>query len=113
MYIHFVAKTKALAQYFDSSLFQVLVEPVRVDILRYLAEHGSSDIGTIAGAFPQDRSVISRHLQLMGRIGIVTREKQSRNVLYSIDGPALVAKIESNLETLKRLVPDCCGPSKP
>ena len=78
-------------------------------LLRQLAIDGPSDIGTVARHFSQDRSVISRHLQLMERAGLVHSRKVSRQVIYAIDGRALITRIEENLESLRRMVPECCG----
>ncbi len=64
----------------DSKFFKSLSEPVRVQILRYLLLHGRTDIGTIANNLPQDRSVISRHLNLMQEVGILNCEKESRHM---------------------------------
>jgi DNA-binding transcriptional ArsR family regulator len=101
--------TTSLTALFDSELFQVFTEPIRLGILQFLALNGPTDIGSIAERFPQDRSVVSRHLQIMERAGIVVSQKVARRVIYSIDGAALVSKFEKNLELLKSLVPDCCG----
>ena len=64
----------------DSKFFKSLSEPVRVQILRYLLLHGRADIGTIANILPQDRSVISRHLNLMQEVGILNCEKETRHM---------------------------------
>lgn len=104
-----MASTTSLTALFDTELFQVFSEPIRLEILQFLALNGQKDIGSIAESFPQDRSVVSRHLQLMERAGIVVSKKVARRVIYSIDGAALVSKFEENLQILKGLVPDCCG----
>ncbi len=64
-----------LAKIFDSKLFKTLSEPVRMEILKFLMLNGRSDIGTIAENMPQDRSVISRHLNLMREAEILKRKK--------------------------------------
>ncbi len=70
----------------DSKFFKALSEPVRVQILKYLILNGRSDIATIALDFPQDRSVISRHLQVMSDAGILQSQKITRHMFYEIDG---------------------------
>ena len=95
----------------DTDLLRVLCEPVRVQILTHLARCGPCDIGQIAGAFPQDRSVISRHLQQHERVGILGREKRSRSVIYTVDGTALLEKMEGMVGRVRELVAVCCPPA--
>jgi DNA-binding transcriptional ArsR family regulator len=91
-------------------LFAALCEPARVAILEFLTANGRSDIATIAEQFPQDRSVISRHLAALGAAGLVRREKAGRNVFFEVDGVAAVDQLEAILERFRKLVPLCCPP---
>ncbi len=98
-----------LVDVLDSKFFKSLSEPVRVQIIRYLLLNGRADIGTIAQDLPQDRSVISRHLNLMQAVGILTCEKESRHMYYSINA----AEFLNRFSTITRLVETCikeCGP---
>ena len=92
----------------DSTLFRALCEPVRIEIVRLLIAEGRSDLTSIAAELPQDASVISRHLALLHRAGVVRRQKSGRHVLFELDGPALVARLEAILAQLRRAVPLCC-----
>lgn len=92
----------------DSRFFKALGEPVRVQLLKYLILFGKSDIASIADAFPQDRSVISRHLQVMQASGILRTEKISRYVYYEIDGPHVLEKFEGIAAKIKQCLPHCC-----
>lgn len=78
---------------FDVRFFKTLSEPVRVDLLKFLMLNGRSDIGTIADHMPQDRSVVSRHLNLMHTAGILTCRKETRYVYYEINGKAFIDKL--------------------
>ena len=101
-----------LVQNFDSRFFKTLSEPVRLDILRFLMLNGRSDIGTIADNMPQDRSVISRHLNLMQEAGILNSTKETRYVYYEINGKAFIDKLEAITrqirECMQMCCPDCC-----
>jgi len=99
-----------LAGNLDSKFFKSLSESVRQQLLKYLMLNGRSDIGTIAGHLPQDRSVISRHLQLMQDAGILICEKEGRFVYYSINGPEFLAKLESLVDQVRACIPICCPP---
>ena len=93
----------------DSKFFKSLSEPVRVEILRYLLLNGRADIGTIAQDMPQDRSVISRHLNLMLEAGILVCEKESRHMFYSINAAAFLEKF-TNITALVKTCVNECGP---
>ncbi len=100
-----------LVDHFDVRFFKTLSEPVRMDILRYLMLNGRSDIGTIADHMPQDRSVVSRHLNLMQEAGILKCEKETRYVFYEIDAQAFVDKLESITQQVRKCVEVCCPDS--
>ncbi len=97
-----------LVNNFDSKFFKTLSEPVRMEILKFLMLNGKSDIGTIAGHMPQDRSVISRHLNLMLESGILSCTKETRHVFYEINGNTFIGKLENITEQIKRCMAKCC-----
>ena len=97
-----------LVNILDSKFFKTLSEPVRVQILKFLLLKGRSDIGTIADQMPQDRSVISRHLNLMYEAGILTCEKESRYIYYDINAQKFLDKMEGISGKLRQCVTICC-----
>ena len=97
-----------LIQILDSKFFKTLSEPARVQILKYLILNGRSDIADIAANLPQDRSVISRHLQMMHAVGILSCEKVTRHRYYEIDGSLFLNRLESIIEKIKACMPACC-----
>ncbi len=105
-----------LVNILDSKFFKTLSEPVRVQILKFLLLNGRSDIGTIADHMPQDRSVISRHLNLMYEAGILTSGKESRYIYYDINASEFLDKVEGIAEKLRTCIsvccPGCCQPAK-
>lgn len=92
----------------DAGFFKALAEPVRIEILRLLIMHGQLDVGSVADEMPQDRSVIARHLQTLERAKMVRSTVQGRHTFYEIDGPGMLAQLESVLQLFKRLSPICC-----
>ena len=97
-----------LIEGWDSRFFKTLGEPVRMEIMRYLLLNGRSDIGTISENLPQDRSVISRHLQLMHENGLLHCEKETRFRYYSIDGGNFINKLEATVTQLRQCMSVCC-----
>ena len=102
------AAAAAVIRAFDPLWFEILSHPVRIEIIRWLLEHGGGPIKEIAAAFPQDRSVISRHLAQMERAGIVTAERRGRKVLYDLNGPELVCRLGRLTEAAAALSRICC-----
>jgi DNA-binding transcriptional ArsR family regulator len=95
----------------DTDFFLALCEPARMKIFRHLVLSGRSDVGSIAVEMPQDRSVITRHLQVMERAGVLRSETEGRNTFYEIDGTLLIHRLEQVVQMMSTLVPLCC-PSK-
>jgi ArsR family transcriptional regulator, zinc-responsive transcriptional repressor len=92
----------------DEKFFKAFSEPVRVAIFREVVLLGEADIAAIAEHFPQDRSVISRHLQLLADAEILIAAKRGRQVFYSVDGTRIAEKLEAVLTTVRALQPICC-----
>lgn len=88
---------------FDTSFFKAFCEPSRIAVLQELILLGRSDIAGIAERLPQDRSVITRHLQLLAEAGVVRAEKEGRHVYYQLDAPAVRRRLEEILATTKML----------
>lgn len=92
----------------DSKFFKTLSEPIRVQILKYLMLNGRADIQSIAEHMPQDRSVISRHLNLMQEAGILTSEKENRHMFYSVNGLPFIEKLADITQKIKKCIDECC-----
>jgi DNA-binding transcriptional ArsR family regulator len=97
-----------LVNILDSKFFKTLSEPVRVQILKFLLLNGRSDIGTIAEQMPQDRSVISRHLNLMAEAGILISKKESRYIYYDVNAQEFLNKVEGISGKLRKCITICC-----
>ncbi len=105
-------KTAAeLAALLDSKLFKALCEPARVELIKFLIVNGRSTVGTIAERFPQDASVISRHLAILHDAGVVSRQKEGRHVYFQLDGASVIGRIEAILDRFRAAAPLCCPAS--
>ncbi len=94
--------------FFESRLFKVLSEPVRLELLRFLAVRGPCDISTVAKDFPKDRSVISRHLRLMADYGLLFSSKVGRNTFYSLNGFEFLRTFEDTADRIRELLKRIC-----
>ncbi|MBS4536322.1 helix-turn-helix transcriptional regulator [Clostridium sp. D2Q-14] len=88
----------------DFDFYKTLFDPMRSEILKFLAIHGKKNTTEIAKNFTQDRSVISRHLELMNRYGILNKEKQNRSTFYEINKELVLEKFETTTNNLKELI---------
>ena len=101
-----------LGELLDSKLFKALCEPVRVELVKFLVVNGRATVGTVAENFPQDPSVISRHLSILHEAGVVRREKEGRHVYFELDGASVIGQIEAILERFRTAAPLCCPGGK-
>ncbi|HEV2098588.1 MAG TPA: hypothetical protein VGR45_06630 [Stellaceae bacterium] len=98
---------------FDTAFFKALCEPARIAVLQEVVLLGRADVATIAKRQPQDRSVITRHLQQLAAAGIVVAEKEGRHVFYRVDASAIAKRLENILAITHMLeaamVSDCAA----
>lgn len=92
----------------DEAFFKALCEPSRVAVFKRVLLLGRADVGEIAKELPQERSVISRHLQVLHDAQIVKATKVGRQVFYEVNGGAIVERLEGLLLRTKGLVSICC-----
>lgn len=103
-----VAVEKILT-HIDSDFVKALAEPVRIEIFKWLIVNGESDVKSLAEKMPQDRSVISRHMAMMEKAGLLTGRKKGRHKLYSVDGERSLKKAEQLLDCIRQCLKfDCC-----
>lgn len=102
------AKVFAPVRTFDAELFRALCEPVRLQILSKLLQLGRADVAAIADGFDQDRSVISRHLQILKSAGIVVASREGRQVFYRLDGARLSDRLQQISDEIRAISPFCC-----
>lgn len=88
----------------DFEFYKTLFDPVRIELLIYLVSHGAKNIKEIAESFPQHRSVISRHLDLMHRYGIVTKNKENRNIFYEANSIYVIDRFDETTINIKKLL---------
>lgn len=89
--------------------FKALSDPSRLNVLLTLAASTEScTVSRVAEACTVDLSVVSRHLSQLKRAGIVSAEKQGREVYYRLNTRNVVSALRSCADALER----CCPPGK-
>ncbi|MEL7465739.1 MAG: metalloregulator ArsR/SmtB family transcription factor [Pseudomonadota bacterium] len=103
----------ACLEAFDDPGLRALCDPARIEVVRRLIAVGEADIGEIADGLPQHRSVISRHLSQLSDAGVCDASREGRRVLYRLDGPEIVSRVERLLTAARALSALCCPPQNP
>jgi DNA-binding transcriptional ArsR family regulator len=101
-----------LVKALDSKMFKALTDPTRTQILKFLMLNGRADISTIAAHLPQDRSVISRHLNMLAEAGLLVAEKETRHRFYTINCGTFLSEFENIVSQLKTCIAVCCPPAE-
>jgi DNA-binding transcriptional ArsR family regulator len=99
---------EAAIESLDGTFFKALCEPSRVAVLKRVMQLGRADVSEIAADLPQERSVVSRHLQVLLEANIVRATKVGRQVFYEVDGPAIVTRLEAILQHTRSIAALCC-----
>ena len=90
----------------DPALFKSLSDPTRASLLACIARCGRwCSVGEIAECSTVDLSVVSRHLALLARSGVLEATKEGRTVLYRVR----YAEISSALRALASALDACCS----
>ena len=84
-------------------LFHALADPTRRDILRRCAT-GEPSVSRLARAYPMSFAAVQKHVAVMERAGLVTKERRGREQLVRTDVDAVgrVRQVLDELETTWR-----------
>lgn len=96
-----------------AGFFKALADPRRLQIVSELA--GSGDcrtVGSVASCCPVDQSVVSRHLAILRDAGIVTAERNGKQVLYTLDAQTLATRLRALADALDQ-TPSASSASDP
>lgn len=82
-----------------AKLFRGLADPTRLAILEGLAA-GPRSVGELVEATGAGQSNVSNHLACLKDCGLVTSERQGRNVIYSTSDPRVTGLLALAAELL-------------
>ena len=89
----------------DPELFKAVGDKTRVRLLGCLAKCGRPcAVGEIAQCCSVDLSVVSRHLALLARAGVLEASKSGRTVSYAVR----FGEVSSHLRALADAIDACC-----
>jgi ArsR family transcriptional regulator len=81
-----------------------LAQPTRLEVFRLLVRHEPDGLlaGEIARRLDVPHNTMSTHLAILTRAGLISCEKQSRNMIYRV-------QLQSVRKLVVYLLRDCCG----
>jgi DNA-binding transcriptional ArsR family regulator len=80
-------------------LFRALADPTRRDILRRCGD-GALSVSRLANAYPMSFAAVQKHVAVMERAGLVTKERRGREQLVRTDVHA-VSRARQALDELE------------
>jgi DNA-binding transcriptional ArsR family regulator len=90
----------------DPELFRALCDPTRARLLGCLAKCGRAcSVGEVAECCSVDLSVVSRHLTMLERAGVVESAKHGRTVMYTVRYASLGRTLRALADAI-----ETCGP---
>ena len=86
----------------DTKLLQAAADPLRLSILRQLAQVGAVCACDIAAEYPVSQPTISHHLRVLREAGWISGERRGTWIWYAIrpDAVAMLRQIADSLEPL-------------
>lgn len=100
-------RASPLDAHLDPELFHALADPTRLALVRCIAQcaRGCS-VSEIAQCCAVDLSVVSRHLALLARAGILDSQRRGRTTLYRVRYAQLSATLRALADALDDCQPD-------
>ena len=93
----------------DPTTLKALAEPTRARILSCLLKCGRPcSVTEIAACCSIDFSMVSRHLAVLARAGLLSGEKRGRTTWYVADGPSLATMFRDLAVSIDELAPAGC-----
>lgn len=93
----------------DPALFQALSDPTRLSLVACIAKCGRRcSVGEVAECCAVDLSVVSRHLTLLARAGVLDAAREGRTVLYRVRYTELARSFRDLADAI-----DVCRPATP
>ena len=67
-----------------AEIFEGLAYPIRLRVLELLEDGQAHSVGDILNVIKIEPSLLSHHLKKMKNIGIISSERQGRNIYYKL-----------------------------
>jgi DNA-binding transcriptional ArsR family regulator len=68
----------------DDALWEAMADPTRRDLLDLLVTHGRSTATSLTEDMPVSRQAVSKHLNVLERVGLIEGRRRGREVHYRV-----------------------------
>jgi len=82
-------------------VFQAIADPIRRDIIGLIAKSPMTP-NSVAGSFDVSRQAISKHIKILTECGLLTPQKQGRELYYTIQ-PNQLGEVDKWLEPFREM----------
>jgi DNA-binding transcriptional ArsR family regulator len=106
----------------DDELWSAIADPSRRRVLDLLVREGEASASSLAEQVPFSRQAVSKHLVVLEEVGLISRRRQGREVLYRVEADRLdqatraIAELanqwDRRLDAIKRLAEAAHGKAK-
>lgn len=69
----------------ESELWEAFAEPSRLRVLDALLAHGDATPTMLARELPITRQAVTKHLAVLGRVGLVAGQRRGREVRFAVE----------------------------
>jgi DNA-binding transcriptional ArsR family regulator len=97
----------------DDQLWSAIADPSRRRVLDLLVQGGEASASSLADQVPFSRQAVSKHLVVLEEVGLISRRKLGREVLYRVEAARLdqatramaelASRWDRRLDAVKRL----------
>lgn len=96
----------------DAAFFRALSDPTRLSILACLCKCGRPcSVGELAACCSVDLSVVSRHLSMLARAGLLESTRKGQTVQYRVRYAELSRRLRELADEFQACMPEACGSS--
>ncbi len=92
-----------------TKMLKALGNPIRFQIVEFLAENQMCITNDIVRHLPLAQSTVSQHLKVLREAGLIKGEIEGPATCYCLDGEG----VQWLKGQVGRWLPDCCSPEKP
>jgi DNA-binding transcriptional ArsR family regulator len=104
------ARCGPLDRLLDPELFKAFCDPTRASLIACIAKCGRGcSVGEVAECCSVDLSVVSRHLALLARAGVLEATKEGRTVFYRVRYDELCQTLRALADALEGCCPQTGG----
>ena len=73
--------------FYSCNLMRALAHPLRLKILEYIDDQGTTNVNRIYNTLKIEQSITSQHLKILRLAGVVESEREGKMVYYTINYP--------------------------